>query len=361
MNRFLIFTLTILLGFVNANLDAKTLYWNKGRGYEPFSYSTKEGVLIENHSDRLKYDYFKLDNPTKDFTLTFRAKNINGHPSKKYGYITSDGNSAYVSNPHWGFFIICECDTLVFKINGSEKMSANESVAALAIDLYNLSSFKQKNKSLSFTEELNPYDGDNIWKINVTHEKLILNAGNRQLNYILETPCISDITGFGFFAGWGDKLLISDISAEYTSQESEFNSFSPEFIAQYLKESEDPLEGYWTFFDRELEESLLKPGGFYNLVCIKEDDNYHLLYLDGSVINNSQWKIGDLKAILKPTFFSGIFEVEWFDAMKQPMNYDIKAQLGDGNTLNFQFPYQSSKFRMRKMPGEYLKSDSYNQ
>lgn len=360
MRRILFITIVFSLVLGCSNLNAKSIYWNKGRGYTPFNNATNEGILIENHRDNLKYDYFNLENPSEDFSLVFRAKNLNGHPSKKYGYITSTGESAYISNPHWGFFVTCLNDTLVFKIKGSEKMDANESVAALEIELYNLAAIKQKTLSLSITEDLNPYDGDNIWKVNISRDKLSLTAGNRQLKKILETPCSSDITGFGFYAGWGDKLLVSDIAVNYNSTDNTTNFFSIEDISQYLLQSDDPLEGYWTFFDRDLEESLLKPGGFYNLVCLKKDDSYHLLYLDGGAINVDEWHPGDLKAILKPTFFTGIYEVEWFDVMKQPMNYDIKAQLGEGNTLNFQFPYQASKFRLRKMDSDYFSNKRNN-
>ena len=353
MRRFIFIAFMVAFALSCLQIQGKSIYWNYGRGYDPFINATKEGIRIENHRDNLKYDYFKLENPSEDFSIVFRAKNINGHPSKKYGYITSSGESAYISHPHWGFFITCEHDTLVFKINGGEMMLANESVPALEVDLYNLSALKQKSLSLSFTDGLNPYDGDNIWNVNIAKNKLNLTAGNSQLKKILDTKCNSAITGFGFFAGWGDALLVSDISITYDSTENP-TDFSSEYINEYMSESEDPLEGYWTFFDRDLDESLLKPGGFYTLACIKKDDCYQMLYLDGSAINADEWQPGDIKAILKPTYFNGIYEVEWFDALKSPMNYDIKAQLGEGNTLNFQFPYQSSKFRLRKLDKDYF-------
>ena len=349
MKNFLITLFIFLIGFGNFSLESKTRYWNKGRGYRPFRYATTEGIFFDNKTDTLQYDYFSLDKATEDFSLTFRAKNINGHPTKKYGYITSEGKSSHVSHPHWGFFIAGEKDTIVVQAKGGEKMSATEPIPSLDISLYNLAFNKKKPVVQSLTEGINPYDGDNIWKVRLSKGNLIITAGDRLLKEILDTPCRSNIKGFGFFAGWGDKLLISDISIDYSFEEENNEEFSIEDLKGYFENSVDPMEGYWTLFDRELDESLLKLGGFYNLICIKENEGYKFLYFSGASVNSNNWKTGDLKAILTPTPFTGIYDVEWIDSMKDSIKHDIKAQKGEGNTLTIQFPYQYSKFRLRKM------------
>ena len=349
MKNLLIYWISFIVGCISLPMEAKTMYWNKGRGYRPFQYASTEGIYIDNKTDTLQYDYYLLENPVNTFSLNFRAKNLNGHPTKKYGYTTFQGKSSHISNPHWGFFIICEKDTIVVQVKGGEEMSATEPIPSLDVTLYNLAFNKEKEVARSLTKGINPYDGDNIWNVAVNKGKLNITAGDRNLKEILEVPCLSRLKGFGFFAGWGDKLLISDISADYALEKEHNSHLSLDNIKEYLQESDDPMEGYWTLFDRELDESLLKLGGSYNLICIKEDDGYKLLYLNGSSVNSTEWNIGDLKAILTPTPFNGIYDVEWIDAMKEPIKHDIKAQTGEGNTLSIQFPYQSSKFRLRKI------------
>ncbi|MCH5241280.1 MAG: hypothetical protein J1F67_02490 [Muribaculaceae bacterium] len=329
-------------------MEAKTLNWNKGRGYHPFQNATYEGIYIENLSDSLKYDYLKLPNSTDVFSLNFRAKNLNGNPYKRYPYFTSQGRKINISNPHWGFFVTLVRDTIVFSIKGDEIQTATESVPALDVSVFKL---KSSTKSeISLTEKINPYDGDNIWNITIENNVLILSVGDKNLNQIYEFEIKYPVTGFGFLAGWADKLLISDIKVEFTETKSDSYFNFQEMNADYFSQNDDPMEGYWSLFDRELEESLLKLGGRYTLLCKKEGDKYNMIYVDGANVNNQNWHPGDLKAILSPTPFSDIFEVEWLDSMKESMKRDIKAQKGDGETLLIQFPYQSSKIRLRKIP-----------
>lgn len=327
-------------------MSGESLHWNKGRGYSPFRYATSEGILIDNNTDTLQYDYFGLTSPCSDFQIKFRAANLNGHPSRKYTYYNSRGQQVGVNNPHWGFFIKCERVVLTFTVKGTEKFTALEPVPALEITLHNLSN--SFSESVTLTDKINPYEGDNLWNLQVKDGKLKLSAGDKDLLPIINYTCKSDIEGFGFFAGWGDKLSIKDISVEFDGG-GVTDLYPIDTLRFYLSNSEDPMEGFWTLFDRELEENLIKMGGIYNLACVKEGEKYVLLYLDGATVNSQGWKPGDIKAILTPTPFSDIFDVDWVDSMKQHLDKDVRAQLGTGNTMIFQFPYQSSKLRLRKI------------
>lgn len=330
------------------SLAGKNFHWNEGRGYYPFKYATKEGILIENQSDTLQYDYFRLNVPSYEFHLDFRSKNINGSPSKKYPYYNKKGQKISVGNPHWGFFITTEKDTFAITAKGEEKVTAFEPVRALKITLYNL--VTGKSESVSMKDKVNPYDGDNLWNVTKKQGTIIIATGNHDINEVLKVPCNSDITGFGFFAGWGDTLKISDINVMTDEEEMEVTLYPVDTLKYYLSQSTDPMEGFWTLFDRELEESLLKLGGNYTLACVKDGEDYLLIYIEGANTNSRAWKGGDLKARLIPTPFRGIYNVDWIDAMKEHLNQDVKAQESMGNTLLIQFPYQSSQIRLRKIP-----------
>lgn len=347
----LLFALVGIITGVSNLANATTLNWNQGRGYSPFVYSTSDGILIDNKSDSLQYDYYSLPEPAEELKLKFRSKNYHGHPSKQYEFYTGSGSSQTVKNPFWGFFFITDSDTIILRITSKEIPRRIESEIATEI-IYNSFS-NQDTKEIIVTENMDSYQGDNLWKIDINEKRLKVSGGIKILSPILESQVYNEILGFGFYGSWGEKILISDISVEYEasplSKDDTEKKYDINQLGQYFSETTDPLEGYWTVFDRELEESLLKMGGDYYMACVKEGEKYNLLYLSGGVVNSSDWKTGDVKAILTPSPFKGIYNVDWFDSMKTLMNYEIKAQTGDGNTLTIQFPYQSSKLRLRKI------------
>ncbi|WP_102406973.1 S1C family serine protease [Parabacteroides bouchesdurhonensis] len=49
----------------------------------------------------------------------------------------------------------------------------------------------------------------------------------------------------------------------------------------------------------------------YKLGCIKHDNTYYFIYL-GSKTNKSWWKVGDVKAILRPSATAGLFKADWY-------------------------------------------------
>lgn len=72
----------------------------------------------------------------------------------------------------------------------------------------------------------------------------------------------------------------------------------------------------------------------YTFGCIRDNGIYKLIYL-GSVTHHSYrnwWKIGDVKAILRPSSISGIFKADWYISNKSLYN-NLANVIFDGNTL----------------------------
>ena len=355
------------LFIISISAHGETLNWNRGRGYDIFKNSTPDGILIDNFSDTISYEYYLLPHLTNSFSLKFRSKNLHGHPTKRYEYQTSDGIVNRIGNPVWGFFLVSEQDTIFFTFKGCEKSNGFSSEYLLNVSMNSLNSQRDQIKreedlikeSIDMESKVaDPYQADNLWKVDLTDDGIRLSGGNHSMHRVFSFDNkLGEISAFGFFAGWGSKVLISDISAEFDGKRSSRRNISLNNIEDYLTLSQDPMEGYWVIFDRELEEDLMKLGGNYILLCLKETDKvynegevYKMYYVSGGSVNKKSWATGDLKAIFTPSYFQGIYEVEWIDAMKKPMSQDIKAQQGEGDTLLIQFPYQSSKVRLRKLP-----------
>lgn len=344
----LLFAIVGIVTGVTNLAAARTLNWNQARGYLPFYHASPNGIMLENKSDTLVYDFYPLVTPAKEFVLKFRVKNLAGNPSKKYTYTTSDGQNVKISNPHWGFFLVSVQDTVAVTIKGAEKFNGFETEAALNIVTYIWSSGKKMETSVS--DNIDPYDGDNLWSINAGDNKVKISVGNKGMQEVMIIPGISDINGFGFFAGWSGRLLISDVTVESIDDADRKGEFLDSAdIEALLNDSDDPLEGYWALFDSELEESLVKMGGDYTFACVGDGNRYSLYYISGASVNSKEWLPGDLKARLYPSPFPGIYDVEWIDSMKEPLTHGIKAQEGEGQTLLLQFPYHSTKLRLRKI------------
>ncbi|MCH5228890.1 MAG: hypothetical protein J1F12_02715 [Muribaculaceae bacterium] len=331
------------------NAFAETMHWNAGRGYGDFRYGGEEGITIDNTSDSIQFDYFKFKEKSSRLDLIFRSSNLHGNPSQSYVYHTLNGKKGRIKNPHWGFFLTGQKDTLIFSIRSIEEESYLDSRNALEIEIYNLK--ESKKHRIIADEKVNPYNGDNLWKLTARLGEITLYGGDHDIHELYKVEVSDTITGFGFFGGWGSHIIFKDIEmnneSTFKKQEEKIDKKN---LEEYYLLSEDVLEGYWTLFDRELEESLIKLGGNYTLACVKEGEEYLFLYISGASVNSRNWEPGDIKMRMLPTVFPGIYEVEWIDSMKDSLKHDIRAQKNENGTLLIQFPYQSSHIRLRKVP-----------
>jgi S1-C subfamily serine protease len=92
-------------------------------------------------------------------------------------------------------------------------------------------------------------------------------------------------------------------------------------LKQKVDEQNDGIVGIYEPFD--------KSG--YKLGCIKDGEIYKLVYLSYGGTYMSWWKVGDVKATLRPSATRGVFKGDWYMANKS-INSDAYI-LFDGNTL----------------------------
>ena len=71
----------------------------------------------------------------------------------------------------------------------------------------------------------------------------------------------------------------------------------------------------------------------YNLGCIKENGVYKLIFL-GCEMNMPHWRVGEVKAILRPTATKNIFKAEWYMGNKTKDNSTLVTfTIGRMNTV----------------------------
>lgn len=132
---------------------------------------------------------------------------------------------------------------------------------------------------------------------------------------------------------------VAPLITEWTSE-----SLSNRFAA-----SRDPLEGFWTYFDRENDPLYARPGGRYTLACIADDDGgYTLIYVDGAQVNASQWRAGMIKGRLIPTPFRDQYDLIWYDAEMLPITADIHARVEQNALMTLSFPLLKTTLRLAK-------------
>ncbi|MDE6378334.1 MAG: hypothetical protein K2K72_06285, partial [Duncaniella sp.] len=112
----------------------------------------------------------------------------------------------------------------------------------------------------------------------------------------------------------------------------------------------DPLEGFWTYFDRQNDPAYARPGGRYTLALLRSADGegYDLLLVDGAEVCADRWKPMMLKGRLRPTVFAGHYDLEWIDSTFRPVSRDIHATIENGSLLTLSFPLYRTTLRFAK-------------
>lgn len=325
------------------------LFWNKSRGYKEFEKGTPEGIKIDNIGEGRVYDGYNFEEPLKSFSLKFRARNLHGNPLKKYSYKEQNNRERKIRDTEWGFFIASvNSDTLWINVSREEIDEVIESKSSARIDIR----MKSENQDckINLKEGLDFYDGLNEWIIIATEDNIKISGGNRTPIEIAEIKNPGeDYSSFGFYCDKGAEIIITDLALTNTIKSS---NGPYEIIQDYRNlipdDNTDILSGFWTIFDRELEEDLLKLGGDYNFALIPYKDGYALVYVSGAKVNKKEWKEGRVKSYFTPTPFPDIFNVCWIDSEGNFLDSDIKAQIDGFDIITINLPYHSSKLRLRK-------------
>ncbi len=115
-----------------------------------------------------------------------------------------------------------------------------------------------------------------------------------------------------------------------------------------LDDSQDPLEGTWSYLDRVTDDNRARAGGAYNLVVVKENEQYLALYHSGAKVNGKKWRQMMIKGVLTSTPFVGHFDVKWYDSMMNVVDDECSATLDNEGILSLSFPLHKTLIRFYK-------------
>lgn len=122
-------------------------------------------------------------------------------------------------------------------------------------------------------------------------------------------------------------------------------------MLQRVSASDDRNEGVWEYFGAESDVSKVSVGGRYVLATVDDGDGgYDIVYLTGADTNSGIWSPMALKGHIRPTIFTGDYDLVWTDATGNRVRGDTYARLSDdGSLLTVGFPSQGATLKFRRV------------
>lgn len=327
-------------------------YWNNFYGFHPFINASESELNISNKTHLQTFDTISANIGTKDFLFETRLSSINNKPNKRYKYYDSDGSTKHAKHPSWG---IVTFDTLGNKLELRITTSQTSDWEYSSSDCLNIS-LMLNDSVIGISQckypDIEPFIGLNTICISRNKSVFTVEIGARRKKDVIKAT-INDffITSIGFTTLPAANIKVDRITLTTITSPAEmlYTSWNNESISEHISKSNDPLEGYWMFLDRSLDEDLLRMGGNYTLALIKSDIGYNLIYISGAAINPESWKTGMVKAVLSPTKFNNTYKLTWYDSTMKPLHKDITAHIEGNHLMLIAFPYQSSHIRLTRI------------
>lgn len=328
----------------------KITCWNASRGFGPFS-----GEPGSNRIENRTSDTLYLLTPCGDAQFAeFRFRMRNHTTGKGWGMVVEGSPK---SAPHEAVRLHADIRSMESDFDGI----STEPV--LEIEIRSEGGLTPLKKSFADRTGLirkitsgmtgpDPTGSLNFFKVLCDDDMLTLYGGLHSPERLgaVNLPDGFTVDSIGFYIAPGGAITPSDIRLTLDASSLPPSPWEdPDILDGYLQSSLDWMEGYWQILDRSLDEALLRLGGDYRLALVRELDGYDLIYIQGAKVNAGKWSRGMVKARLRPSGITGIWNVEWIDSMHKPMAHDLKAQADRNGTLTIQFPYQDSQLRLHHL------------
>lgn len=268
------------------------------------------------------------------------------------------GENTTISNPQWGLVfnydengnycaVVLSCDNSA----PYDDITDQRSMQVTLIQRSGTSVTELAKASLSKGVSLE--DDLNTLCVDVDDHNVLVSIGKDELQQILEANVQrpEGAVGVGYLVGPGSRVSIERavLTIDNEKQVAQTSLWTREALDEYFSASSDPMEGYWKYLDRDMNDQWLRLGGRYTLAVVRADDGYDLIYIDGAQVKKSMWQPGMLKGHMVKTIFSGNYDLSWIDATMEPIDKDAYASVENGVILTVSFPVFKSQVRFTKM------------
>lgn len=153
-----------------------------------------------------------------------------------------------------------------------------------------------------------------------------------------------------YFSDGPVRVQRVDVRSHVASAPRSCGYASLEELAEHIRKSADPMEGFWEYLDRSNDPAKAVTGGSYTLATVRQGDAYNIVYVKGAEVASAAWRPLQLKGRLTPTIFRGNYDMEWITAAMQTIDRDADAQLSDDHAiLTLRFPALGAQMRLRRL------------
>lgn len=203
------------------------------------------------------------------------------------------------------------------------------------------------------TKGISLEDDMNTICVDVDEHHVTVSIGKNELQQVLEASIDrpAGAVSVGYLVGPGARVAIERavLTIDNEKQVNARIMWTREDLDAYLEQSADPIEGYWKYLDRDMQDEWLRIGGRYTLAVVRADDGYDIIYIDGAQVKQSLWQCGMLKGHMTKTVFSGNYDLWWIDATMEPIEKDAYATIENGIIMTLNFPVFKSQVRFAKV------------
>ncbi len=369
INRYFIIVLTVLVGALMA--DGKSYYntvENQFGGLFPDKGMRMAGRYKAIVDDRLVEENATMaDAVTTDmmdvistsYRYQLRLANLNNKLGKTKSIKNPmTGGKTTITSPQWGLVfnydeqgnycaVVLSCDNSAPYDDITDERSMRISLMQYQDGNVTEVASTTVSKGVSLEDDLNTLCAD------IDERGVRISIGKEELQTVLEASIARPMGAVqvGYLVGPGSRVAIERavLTIEREDQVAPSTLWTLEALDEYLANSIDPVEGYWRYLDRDMEEKWLRIGGRYTLAVVRADDGYDLIYIDGAQIKKSLWNPGMFKGHMVKTVFSGNYDLTWIDATMEPIGDDSYATIENGVILTFNFPVFKSQVRFAKV------------
>ena len=268
------------------------------------------------------------------------------------------GDKTTITSPQWGLVFNYDEDgnycAVVLSCENNMPFDDITDQRSMQVSLIQCSgSTVTQLASTSLMKGVSLEDDLNTLCVDVDEREVRVSIGKDDLQQVLEAT-VNRPTGavqVGYLVGPGSRVSIERavLTIENEKQVSAATLWTLDALDEYLSASTDPIEGYWKYLDRDLEEKWLRLGGRYTIAVVRADDGYDLIYIDGAQVRKSMWQPGMKKGHITKTLFTGNYDLTWIDATMEPIDEDAYATVENGVILTLNFPIFKSQMRLAKV------------
>ena len=294
-----------------------------------------------------------------EYRYQMRLANLNNRQGKTKSIMNPmTGAQTVISSPQWGVVfnmddrgnycaVVLSCDNSAPYDDITDQRSMQVSLVKYEGGNATELASATLTRGVSLEDDLN-----NVC-VDVTGHSVQVSMGKDELEPVLEASVARPAgeVWVGYLVGAGSRVSIERavLTIDNEQQVSATTLWTLDALEQYLATSADPVEGYWRYLDRDMEDKWLRLGGRYTLAVVRADDGYDLIYIDGAQVKKSQWQACMLKGHMTKTQFSGNYDLRWIDATMEPIDEDCYATIENGVILSLHFPIYKSQVRFAKV------------